>query len=436
MCGQILRWLLGSAVVLVLSQCSGENRDSEDPPVAPLGRTLLASTPIQASERNPNLLFNFEVDDSLAADVDVVSLHEDFFGVPWEAFSQSKTAPDYFAVLIQELKQRVNRWDRPLYLSLAISHNENRRYLAEHLFEDDEGKLVRQARWTDPCFNFDTHPDGEKWRRAYLNYSEYMIRTFKPRYLTNGIEVTMFQNSCRSFDPGAFPALIKVLNQVYDLAKEIDPQIVVFPSLQVGYMMDIRPGGVCYRDTGLDLEVAKTCMRFAWEEMASLKMDRVGLSIYPHVVGGIPDNSAYLAAALDVVKDRQLVIAETGHPSSSLLVNGGPAGEAQCLTAVEHSDDQQVEWLKAVLQAAKDHNMELVTWWSARDVFPEDFIGSCPCEDSRSFCETAEIFRLQGGDFTQRVQNDAILRAFQSMGYRTYDGLPKESLGIWRDFRK
>ena len=256
-------------------------------------------------------------------------------------------------------------------------------------------------------------------------------KKLNPKYLTLGIEINSFEKHCRGVDSDAFSALVEVINDAYDHAKSIDPKLLIFPSFQVGELMEIRPGGDCYNGGIIDFDLAKSCLKNNLSKMSVLKQDRFSCSIYSHLISSSIDKSLMLNTFLNEVKDKKLVIAETGYPSFDLKLNGGHLGNPQCLVAVEYPENDQLDWVKTLMDAAYDYEMDFFTWWSNRDVFPEDFSTSCPCVDTRSFCETYEPVRLGGVDFDARAGIGAIIKSFQGMGLRTYNGDPKPALEYW-----
>jgi len=114
-----------------------------------------------------------------------------------------------------------------------------------------------------------------------------------------------------------------------------------------------------------------------------------------------------------------------------LLVNGGPIDDPQCVVPFDYSDEDQIDWIKILKEAAHIYNMDLLTWFSDRDVLPLDYQTSCPCKDEAGFCVISEERRLNGKTFAERLQIDMTIRAFQGMGLRNYDGTPKLALDVF-----
>ncbi|MCB1035502.1 MAG: hypothetical protein KDD47_16890, partial [Acidobacteria bacterium] len=289
----------------------------EDPEVcaAELPRPKLASTPVQGAVGDP-LLFAFR-DINLGADADVASLHQDFYGVPWQAFADGREPPAEWQARIGEAVQRARSQGPPIYLSLALVGGDGRAYLASRPLATPAG-LTTEEEWSERCFNFSTHPDGARWRDAYLAYVRYMVNRIHPAYLTPGIEVNLFQHSCDGTDPGAYDALIGVLNDAYQVAKSVDPELPVFPSLQIGFLGGLE--GECANQD------PTRCIEPNLERNARLKRDRFAISFYAHLLqaaGQTVDTTDLLEKVLRRTLGEGAVVAETGYPSFPLVVNTG-----------------------------------------------------------------------------------------------------------------
>jgi hypothetical protein len=384
-----------------------------------------ASTPVQARLGDPRL-FGWR-DFDLAADVDVVSLHQDFYGVPWETFADGVSPPAAWVERMDEAVAQARVWGRPVYLSLALVGGDGRAYLSPRVVETPQG-VVTEAGWSARCFDFAGDPDAERWRRAYLAYVRWMVRRFDPDFLTQGIEVNLFQSACDPTGPGAYDALVEVLNQAYDAAKEVKPWLPVFPSLQLDALLGSGAGATC---PGGD---ATACLTANLERSAGLERDRFAISYYPHLdeVGGAAvDYGADLDAVLERVTE-PAVIAETGYPSVPLVADLATSGAPQCTTLYPFSDERQRAYFDALVAAARRWDMDLVTWWSNRDVFPTAAVASCPCQDPDGFCAIRDLFRSL---YPDPVQGEVLFKAFATLGVRNFHGQPKPLLERWEQVR-
>lgn len=389
------------------------------------GRPLFGSTPVQLDlDDTVTLVFG---DFDLASDVDVVSLHQDFYGIPWEAFAAGKAPPRPWANRMEEIRAWAQAEQRPVYLSLELVGGNGRAHLAKRAVVSG-GELRVEDGWSPPCINLDTHPQGEKWKRAFLSYVRYMVDTFRPRYLTPAIEINLFQRACDEQDPGAYDALVALHNQAYDLARSIDPGLAIFPSLQIDWIIDRVEGGACREGDPLP------CIRRNLERNRGLKRDRFAISLYPHLLelGGLEiDYREYIDSVLREVAPEPAVIAETGYLSTPFFLHPPPGSPSQqCTVVFEFNDQRQRRYFDALVQTASEADMELVVWWSNRDLMGHAATVTCPCRDREGFCELLDQIRQALG-----LEGEILFRAFSSMGVRRYDGTPKPLLERWQEVR-
>ncbi|HKU42402.1 MAG TPA: hypothetical protein VJR89_29790 [Polyangiales bacterium] len=92
-----------------------------------------------------------------------------------------------------------------------------------------------------------------------------------------------------------------------------------------------------------------------------------------------------------------------------------------------------------VLADAAEQQLELVTWWSDRDVLPLEPMTDCPCDFDATWCSVLDAFRgpAVGGVPQLQFLNEVLLKAFGSMGLRTYDGTPRSGhLQVWNEARR
>jgi len=403
-------------------------RDDDDPRLP----FRLASAPVQAVLGDPLVFglrgWNLGSGEDLAADVDVVSVHQDFLGIPWDAFADGTPPPAAWVARIDELRAWTAIWQRPVYLSLALVAGDGRAFLAPRA-RGVPGGLALDGEWSGRCFNFRTHPDGERWRRAYLAYVRYMVQRFDPAYLTQGIEVNLFRRSCDGADPEAWDALVDLLNDAYAAAKEVKPWLPVFPSVELSSLSEVGDGGACFD------AAPGPCLDANLARLAGLERDRFAMSFYPHLVeaGGVDlDYAAFFDAVLDRVSGERGVFAETGYDSAPLTVDVGWPEPSQCFEVLASSPARQRAYFDAVVDVARRRRMDLVTWWSNRDVLPTEAAATCPCADPHGFCDLLDLLR---GTTAEPFIGELLFKAFASMGVRDYDGEPKALLQRWQEVR-
>lgn len=358
----------------------------------------------------------------LATDVDIISFHNDFYGIPWDEFENVATLP---APWVEEMDRQAAfavSAGKPVFLSLQLVGGSGRKYLADKAVYQG-GELSLQSQWSAECYDFAVAPDGPSKRNAYLAYVEWMVRKFDPVYVNIAIEMNLFM-SCNA----AWEGLVAVANAAYDRVKAVKPSAVVFPSIQIdllyGYGEDCSPRG------------DPTCFEVNYARLATLKRDRFAISTYPHLLSEISGPTALPADWFTRAASRNnepMVIAETGWnstPVRALYIS-------DCVTFPDSSEADQLAYFDRLIQEATTNAMDLVTWWSNRDVLPAQMMTDCPCTFDRDWCFVVELFRATGGsDPTLQYIGEVFLKAFGTMGLRDYDGNSKPGFfSRWSEVR-
>jgi len=130
------------------------------------------------------------------------------------------------------------------------------------------------------------------------------------------------------------------------------------------------------------------------------------------------------------------LIAETGWPSTDIVVR---AKDGSCPTIFSFTEKESAAYLGRILGDADRAGIDLVTWWSDRDLVVKELMTACPCTFDTTWCTVLDIFRgpaTTGGADTQ-LFNELLLKAFGTMGLRNYDGTPKlRHLALWNAARE
>ena len=118
------------------------------------------------------------------------------------------------------------------------------------------------------------------------------------------------------------------------------------------------------------------------------------------------------------------MIAEVGWLSDSIVAQ---ASTGQCFTAITTDESLEARYLDRVLAAADTGQMDLVTWISHRDLLVAPLMGECGCQQSAEWCTVRDIFRgpPPTGTVDSQLAGELLLKAFGTMGLRTYDGTLK-----------
>jgi hypothetical protein len=351
-------------------------------------------------------------DADLGRDVDVVSVHQDFYGVPWEAFAADTMLPPAWVATMDDLAARTRATGKEVFLSLAPLDG-NRRALAPNVRADGS----KDFGWKAACYDLATAPDGARLRQAYARYVGWMVREFQPRWVNVAVELSLFM-PCGA----AWEGMVDLERDAYAAAKAARADVVAFPSIQIDSLYG-RAQGSC--PTGM---TADQCYDVNYARLARLSRDRFAISTYPYGAAGIKTPadvpSDWFTRAADRGGER-LVIAEAGWLSTAATGNL----DGTCLTFFDQDAQAQAAYFDRLIAITQTHDVDLITWWSDRDLVPEPVMTSCPCTVDAAWCDVVAAFRATGGaDPTAQFYGEAVLKMFGTMGLRTYDGTPREPI--------
>ena len=405
----------GVAASTDASAPSGTGADSSTTAGDP-GRALsLASAGTQLLVTGPDLGLQL-TEANLADDVDVVAVHQEFYGVPWEALLNNTEPPPEWMAKMQTLAQHAHAVSERVFLSISMLNGSRNSLAARTTIE--AGQVKSQDNWAANCYDFASAADGAQLREAYLRYVERMVELFAPRYLNLAIEVNLFLEKC----PDAAAGVVDVANAAYARAKALDPTLLAFPSFQIdhlyGYAKDSCPDG-------MDKDA---CFDRNYAQITGFERDRFALSTYPYLQGqrvqDLPDDWFERGAARG---GERALIAETGWLSTDLVAQNGTA----CTTVITSNEQEAADYLTRVLSDAQRVPLELVTWWSNRDLLPAGLMTNCPCDYDATWCSVVDQFRgAAGGTLTPGADfiGEVLLKAFGTMGLRDYEGALKPKL--------
>jgi hypothetical protein len=362
---------------------------------------------------------------NLADDADVFAVHQEFYGIPWQAFEAGTAPPAEWNALMDEFASQAKAASKPVFLSINMLNGARERLAATTKIEN--GQVKTNDETSAKCYDFATAPDRTAKREAYLRYVEAMVERFQPAWLNIAIEVNLFFEKC----PAARAGLIEVINAAYDAAKAKRSKTLVFPSFQIdhlyGYSQDSCP----------EPTMRAKCFDDHYAQLSGIRRDRFAMSSYPFLNGvsapsALPADWFERAAARS---NERGLIAETGWlatPLSAKLDNG------TCRQVFDYADAASEAFLKRVLGDAARAKLELVTWWSDRDLVPTELMTDCPCEFEPTWCTVLDVFRGPpvAGVPEVRFLNEVLLKAFGTMGLRRYDGTPRAGhLAEWKKLR-
>ncbi|MCC6159767.1 MAG: hypothetical protein IT350_17070 [Deltaproteobacteria bacterium] len=346
--------------------------------------------------------------------VDAVSLHMDsFFGVPWEEFADGEDPPQVWIDTMNAAKSVVEALGVPIYLSLTPLDG-NRTGLAPYPDVDGEGRLITVADWNDPCYDFAAAPDAARYRTAYANYMAYMIDLFEPDFFTHVIELNLFDHFCEE----GYGALIDFANDLYDEARELAPEIPIFPTFVLEQLWDTGAFGPCEL---LD----HSCLDAQLATIGDVKRDRMALSAYPMFFVDDPEHPPEgLFADVAMATGERIMIAETGQSNRAITQ---PIDDV-CTPLFVFDDADESGFLDFLLAEAETAHADLVVWWSLVDFLPDGVLAECPCDYGLEWCAIYDVMDAMGPGWL------SAWLAWGSMGILDYEHNPKVSAAIWDDW--
>jgi len=362
----------------------------------------------------------------LASDADVVAVHQDFFGVPWQAFETRTEPPRQWAALMDSLQAQAAATGKDVFLSLAlVDGGLGRQFLAARA-EVVAGELRTVVGWSERCYDFATAADGPAKKAAYARYVDYMVRKFRPRYVNVAIEMNLFLTCEAGWD-----GLVEAERDAYDAAKAARPDAIVFPSIQIDQLYGYIPEGACRSQPAL-------CYEENYARLLRLKRDRFAVSTYPYSVPEIANIDRIPADWFTRAASRlgeRVVVAETGWISEPpAILFGGTC--VRPFVSPDLTEDGERRYLARLLREAETSRMDLVTYFSNRDLVPAALMSNCPCTFDRDWCALVELLRRQGTTPREQAEAEMLLKAFGTMGIRRYDGSPKGAVFTrWQEAR-
>jgi hypothetical protein len=456
--------------------------------------TLFANTPVQINTDDPSDFFiYFDPNVPLQTDSDVVAIHDDFFGVPWNAFMQPSpnisSMPISWLVRLNNTVNMIEAWNKPVYLALEMLTGPLRTCPAQNASDGGPtGAQVTGFAGCSQCYDFNpsTNPEASAVIDAYAYYATFYVEVVLSRLQAIGLplvavnfaaELNLGQRLCGD---AWWNSVIAFSNSVYSVLKTQLAQLnsahtLVFPSVQLEAVLGLQtgPDQPCVGMTGgtAPSPAIQQCIQDGLEVLAPVHRDAFAVSTYPHnAVAGYPTQKPkwqpwYLPAVLDqlLTADRQsFLIAETGYLADDLVMNlaNGSVGSGMS-TGVVHSTlgDPPVDcgcvlntsttdantWLSYLIATAasekkKGFTWPLLVWWSDTDLLWSSSVSSCPCtvpnqwESSCTFITAYRDIYESTGQIPWLGEIDA--KAFATMGLRQVDGTPKSLWHTWQKARK
>ena len=228
-------------------------------------------------------------------------------------------------------------------------------------------------------------------RKAYLNFTLWVVREFEPDYLGLASEINTYMDA----RPGDVEHFVSFYERAYDAVKSEAEGTRVFVTFQWDDLNNVLP----------DAAEGRRAYDINWEQVQIFepRLDVWAISSYPYFVfnGGTPIPEDYYTPLVERT-DKPLVIAEGGFTSRSVgPIQATPADQIGYLNALHEQLGDRLElWTYILLN---DLNMEAV----------------------------GEAMRAQdrGGEDLET------LSLFANVGLRQADGTPKPALEVWGRYR-
>ena len=311
-------WWISTPLVLAAG-CSGDGGGDPDGSVADASPTADSAPDADPGPRRPYRLASTGAQLSpvtgltlgaadLATDVDVIAIHQDFYGMPWDAFRDQVEPPAAWVADIDAIAEQALATGKPIFLSLSPTDGGNRRRLAPRVVVNASGYSTDSS-WKPECYDLGTAPDGDDLQDAFARYTTWMVERFAPRWVNVGVELNLFM-PCGA----AWEGMVDLEREAYLAAKAAAPGALVFPSIQIDHLYG-RSGGSCEPPMTPD-----QCYAANYPRLQRLQRDRFAISTYPYLQDGITSPSTipgnWFTRAADEGGE-QLIIAETGWLATS-----------------------------------------------------------------------------------------------------------------------
>lgn len=375
---------------------------------------FMATAGIQASVEGRFFDHHVELS-TIASDSDVIEIHEEFLGIPWDEFEAGDQPPAVWVEAIDALADAAKATGKPVFLNVLPGRD----FLSKRAAVVD-GQLVVEENWSARCFDFAAAADGPAKKAAYLRYVEFMVERFEPRWMNVAIEINLFHLSC----PEAWDGMVDVQRSAYDAVKAARPETIVFPSFALGPLY----GFDCPED------MRAQCYDANYAAIAGLKRDRFAVSTYPYLqefgVATVPDD--WFTRAADRAGET-VIISETGWNSAPAVARL----DTECLQGVTGSVADQIAYLDRLVAEGEKANVEMFVWWSNSDLLPAFVMDDCPCDVDADWCAAVDVFRSSGGsDPAAQFSSELLLKIWGTMGLRDHAGDPKSAIyERWDDVR-
>lgn len=397
---------------------------------------LLASGTVQDK---PGQTYFFDVTSvsTASAEVDLLNVVTEYWGVPWDIFGTGQTPADNWewTQKMRALKADIdaNGNGKKVVLNLVLARDQ----LAKKATVGTNNSLVLTDNWSGYCYNFSANPS---MKTAYTRYVDWMTRLFNPSYVNVAVEFSSYLEDCYKRVNAAtwdarWNAAVDVEGSAYDAVKAVNPSIYAFPSFEInkiyGYEQDCNlpmTAAQCdaQRQAHFDLMYSK---------LANVKRNYFAVSTFPYATNIYdPVTGNHHMTVADILDDwftrggdrggEKTLIAETGWNSTDLVVDSDGLGHPYIVFS--STEASQGDYLDRLLSDAVTRNIDVVTWWSNPDVLPAYVMAEYQCASDPSYDPTwCPVINYWRQALSPAWMGEGLFKLWGTMGIRNYDNSPK-----------
>jgi hypothetical protein len=110
---------------------------------------------------------------NLADDAEVIEVHQEFYGVPWNEFQAGSPPPAAWTAQMDQIAGFAKTTTKPVFLSISMLSGGRDSLAARTVIQN--GMVQAQNNWAAHCYDFASASDGAALKQAYLAYVGWMV---------------------------------------------------------------------------------------------------------------------------------------------------------------------------------------------------------------------------------------------------------------------
>ncbi len=276
-----------------------------------------------------------------------------------------------------------NRTDIRNQMVLARQNN------LDAIFVVDALNGLNRREFIDLPWGWDANFGNSDVRAAFTNYTLWVIREFRPKYLGLGSEVNTYLDAY----PDDVENFMSLYNEVYTLVKTEAPETQIFVTFQWEDLNNLGPFSA----------EGRKAYETNWEQVEAFEpnLDIWVISSYPFIEfssGADIPNDFYTPLLSRTPKP--LAVAEGGFPSH---------GKAP----FQGNEQSQIDYLKAVDEQIGGERLVFWVYLLLNDINLDSY----------------------AAEMGEKNPDTETLSIFTTIGLRELDGTPKPALAVWNEIR-